>query len=378
MITPTEKYGYWESNRVKFFNKFEALYHASVHKTNIEFKYHNDIWREFDRTWLGKQPLNLLYKERAQQLRDKYQYLILYYSGGSDSHNILRTYIDNNIKLDEICVRWPKALLGSTIYSPNTSDKGSRNYWSEWDYAIKPILEWIVSNRPDIKITIKDYGRDPDKFDMESLVGQADHVRGGALLAYNLVSDSDPYLAAKGVSVGHIWGIDKPILHVDESNKVWMQFSDFAVRMVFSGVADPDSGEAFYWSPELPLLTFEMAFQTSQYYNTNKDSRKYLKWATAPLWDQSINNITGQHQNNTVKNMCYSTWDYRFQADKPTAIDRSDKFFWFYEHPEFADVKKVFVNEASARLAEVDDRFIKKTGLANQMTESFYIRTLYV
>jgi hypothetical protein len=43
-----------------------------------------------------------LCKEYAQYIRDNYDYVILYYSGGSDSTTILNTFLDNNIKIDEI------------------------------------------------------------------------------------------------------------------------------------------------------------------------------------------------------------------------------------------------------------------------------------
>ena len=43
-----------------------------------------------------------LLKERCIQLRDKYNYLILYFSGGSDSETTLQSFIRSGIHLDEI------------------------------------------------------------------------------------------------------------------------------------------------------------------------------------------------------------------------------------------------------------------------------------
>ena len=93
----TEKYGCWETNGLKFGNKVEALIYASQNDTKVKFVYHDNVWKNFDRSVLGKVSLNQLYKERAQQLRDSYDYLILYYSGGADSHNVLMSFINNNI-----------------------------------------------------------------------------------------------------------------------------------------------------------------------------------------------------------------------------------------------------------------------------------------
>jgi hypothetical protein len=94
------KYGCWIVGGIAFDHKLEALRHASnTNNSNIEFYYHNHVFDSVNRGLLGKVPLTTLYKERAEQLRDNYDYLVLHYSGGSDSHNILHTFLSNNIKL---------------------------------------------------------------------------------------------------------------------------------------------------------------------------------------------------------------------------------------------------------------------------------------
>jgi hypothetical protein len=49
--------------------------------------------------------LNHLYKLRAQEIRDKYEYVILFLSGGIDSRNVFESFYNNDIHIDEIvCV----------------------------------------------------------------------------------------------------------------------------------------------------------------------------------------------------------------------------------------------------------------------------------
>ncbi len=49
--------------------------------------------------------LNQLYKLRAQEIRDTYEYVILFLSGGVDSRNVFESFYYNNIHIDEIvCV----------------------------------------------------------------------------------------------------------------------------------------------------------------------------------------------------------------------------------------------------------------------------------
>jgi hypothetical protein len=137
-----------------YYSKSHALYESSVSNKKIEWSFNNEVWENFSKNRLpilGKTPLDTLYKERAQQLRDKYDYLILNYSGGPDSHNILMTFINNNIHLDEVYVKYSHS-VESKLYTPNTTVTGAENIFSEWDFCIKPTLEWLAKEHPSIKI----------------------------------------------------------------------------------------------------------------------------------------------------------------------------------------------------------------------------------
>jgi diphthamide synthase (EF-2-diphthine--ammonia ligase) len=88
-------------------------------------------------------------------LRDKYDYLILYYSGGSDSWTVLNTFLENNIKLDCVYVRWP--FKAENSYTPNTVNQTAYNFMSEWDFVIKKDLEWLAQEHPEIRIETADW-----------------------------------------------------------------------------------------------------------------------------------------------------------------------------------------------------------------------------
>jgi hypothetical protein len=53
---------------------------------------------------------------KAMQLRDQYDYLILAYSGGADSDNILKVFQQNKIHLDEVWCDWPLSLVEKSNY----------------------------------------------------------------------------------------------------------------------------------------------------------------------------------------------------------------------------------------------------------------------
>ena len=107
-----------------------------------------------DWTQPSRIPLTTLYKIRAQQLRDKYDYLMLMFSGGADSTTVLHSFVLNNIHLDEVVVSWPKT-QSSGRYTVSHS-RNPENFTSEWDLAIEPRLKWLEKHFPQTKITIID------------------------------------------------------------------------------------------------------------------------------------------------------------------------------------------------------------------------------
>lgn len=93
---------YWTVNGTKHYRQGDALLAAAASNSNIKFYYHHDTFKEFNWEVEPPQSFDDLCLIRAQQLRDNYKYLRLWYSGGADSHTVLRTFMDNNIHIDEI------------------------------------------------------------------------------------------------------------------------------------------------------------------------------------------------------------------------------------------------------------------------------------
>lgn len=92
---------YTEDNKT-FRSKIAAQKYSLENNKKLYFYYHDDVYKSLDWTVEPKQSLDYYYKEHAQYIRDNYDYVILAYSGGYDSTNILETFYYNNIKLDKI------------------------------------------------------------------------------------------------------------------------------------------------------------------------------------------------------------------------------------------------------------------------------------
>ena len=72
--------GYYQVGKETFAYKSPAVTYASITNEKLKWIFYPEVWRNFinnRRYQLGQVELDTLYKIRAQQLRDKYDYLIL-------------------------------------------------------------------------------------------------------------------------------------------------------------------------------------------------------------------------------------------------------------------------------------------------------------
>jgi hypothetical protein len=316
-------------------NKVQALLEATRlrkqgQSCTVWFLWYHDVFKNFNKELLGKIPLKTLYKERAQQLRDNYDELILYYSGGADSHNILHTFLENNIKLDYVFVRWPYKILDKGLYKPNNQNTGATNFVSEWDYVIKPDLDYLKNNYPEIKIITSDW---LDRADLnlynDDLFSTQNHMHSAVnFLRMQSYSDIEINLLDQGKRVAAIWGTDKPYLKKNSaSSEVSFYFRDDLIQNAVPVNSDANNIEYFYWSPDMPALAYEMAYQTFLWFKSRPDKVQFIN--------------TSQHYSicgEIIKEVCYPHWNFnRFQADKPD-VSKKNKDFWFYDHPEFNSI----------------------------------------
>lgn len=96
------KLPYWTCQGQVFNTKLSALMHASKINNDIEFRFNDEFLDKLDWTKQPPLPIDEYYKQRAEQLRDTYDYILVMYSGGSDSSTIVKTFLRNNIFIDEV------------------------------------------------------------------------------------------------------------------------------------------------------------------------------------------------------------------------------------------------------------------------------------
>lgn len=340
--------GYWKVGSKKFINKYQSLVYATETGLPVNFVFFDHVWEKFNRKLIGTIPLKELYKQRAQQLRDSYDYLILYFSGGADSWNVLRSFVDNGIHLDEVCVKWASDTINRGIYNPGTEDQTAFNYLSEWDLAIAPALEWLSTYYPHVKIEIVDWFKDKKLIGSEQAFELVNHWHDVEVPSLAVWSPSEENLTEKGKRVAGIYGVDKPQVYF-ENGKAYMFFNDMAVTMGSPCPANIFGTEYFYWSPNFPQLAFEMASVATKSFRI--DEKLYQYAFTENLkgdpkgYFESI-----QIQQKELRHIIYDNWTNRFQALKPKMPDRSDKHWWIYKYPELKKFKEGYQDMISLHI----------------------------
>lgn len=137
---------YETNTETRFNSKIDAvLYRDTLPHATAHFHWYEDAFSRLNPSIEPTETLAELCRQRAQELRDTYPYIRLFYSGGTDSHTALVSFIDNNIHLDEIVV--DIKLDKDTNTAENTTNR-------EIAIATIPYLKTIAHRLPKTKITI--------------------------------------------------------------------------------------------------------------------------------------------------------------------------------------------------------------------------------
>jgi hypothetical protein len=378
MITTNNLNGYYLVDGEIIENKMYAILKASEKNTTATWCYYDKIYEDAIKKFGALkilEPLTNTYKNRAQQLRDSYDYLILNYSGGSDSHNILMTFLKNNIKLDHIYVQWPMSLVDKGIYTPNNIDKSNSNFHSEWDLVLKKDLEYIGKNYPNITIEIADWSTQLDTtFYNDDLFSKSVTNLPSIARAQkqNTFSKTEATLSLSGKKVCSIYGVDKPNI-VKKNNQWFFYFVDTGC-MAQPNPDNPNGTEYFYYTPNLPELSIIQAFKMVEWYKKNP-TKQYLITAYSERllanpsminWSYDTHYQEYHEVCEIVKLVCYPNWNFnRFQAAKPfSKLDNLPMGVRAWDNiltvlPNFERIQQHWTYHWKSYLEKIDMKFMR-------------------
>lgn len=311
-----------------FKNKIHALSYGDANNIHPTWDFNDEWFSRFDWTIEPSESLETLYSRRCEELRDRYSWLVLHYSGGSDSHNILVHFWKNNIHIDEIIVAQPLEYFEK--FTSVSLDKDPSAAHNEWHLTLKPDLEWIKKHLPETKIALYDYTKEMLNFDIDQDWVQyaGEHMNPGIVNRFNRYTNITNLDVYNKHNVGHIYGIDKPLVFKAD-NHWYSSFLDsiISIQSSYKPVFDKHShvyAEYFYWAPEAARLLIKQAHMIKNYFEENPS---FIRLATHTKKSNEDRNI----ERNIVRQIVYPYWRKDvFQIKKATTPIWKEHDDWFF------------------------------------------------
>ena len=360
-----EKNGYYIVGDKNFNFKFNALIYATRTQQDVQWEFNTPQFQALD--W--RTPLNVdirtLYRQRAQQLRDRYDYLILCFSGGSDSTTILKSFINNGIHLDEIICDWPVKHTGNWSVSNDTS---SFNHISEWELAIRPMLDYVSTHHPRIRITITDTTEDLSVEDTEHTLTISHMGPYQSTKRYKNVTQRFGEINQTHDRATVIMGCDKPQVFIDR-NVCWTAVVDDHCFFKSSNTPSNRTVEYFFWSGDLPELLREQAHLIYQYLLANPGLKYLFEFQHKFIADQH------RYKQQLIKSIIYPDWNNRtFQADKSDSTVWSSQHEWIMR--EKTPALDAWQSVLNSHFRMIDHKYFKFYPNSNRVysVKSFYSR----
>lgn len=355
----------------KVYNKFRAIELAGGDLSKIHFYWMDDTWNQANWTSEPNESWLDLLRIRCEQIRNKYQYVSLWYSSGYDSHTILRSFVDNNILLDEVLITdrrqffddpeveiainhakyiketyYPDLYINVVKVTPETHRNFYLTYRDKWIYHPGQTTKFSKTNRYFSKNLSNDY--------LQTMKKSEKYHRGDVI------------------------GLDKARVLLRDGK--WYAF--LPDGMIFDSMIG-NNAENFYYHPDLPAMHIKQCWMVIKWFESlpelteelvhqiqGKDFdgifvKYYRRWAEAggrfPLHFSHRTSITGEHKH--------------YHAPDETSIDSIKLLNYFKEHEK--QVYDIYMNG----LTEIRriNQFAEHSTATNTtiLSNQYFIKNLY-
>jgi hypothetical protein len=325
-----DKFGYYEVGGRTTYSKMEALEWASTTNMKAEWNFNRSAFESMD--W-KKEPAGSLwemYKERARQIREEYDYVVLWYSGGSDSHNVLWAWLDAGLKIDEIATTWNYGATG---------DK-QNHYNAEITNVVLPDIAMLKNAGYEFEFRLIDISHFCIKlfstWNTEFEYNVNFHLSPNNPAKHIFRNEIDDYknMIADGKKLCFVWGKEKPVLQY-ENGKHFFVFSDnidntvgpYVQKKYHQGWYD----ELFYWTPDMPQLAIKQAHVLKNYVESCIDESQFEPKSDTKFQTGGYSKrFDGYLKDAYVKTAIYPKWSNDiFCNGKAGSMTYSQRDRWF-------------------------------------------------
>lgn len=328
------KLGYYTVDNLEFDSKIQACIHAAKQNKEVVWHFNDYEFKNYNWQIEPTETLDQLYDRRSKDLREKYDYIIISYSGGADSHNIVSSFIRQNLHIDEIIVNTMESgNKNFTVIDKN--NKRPENAAAEHQLQTIPRLQEIQKLCPHTKITVLDLTDYLFKSWFET--GDASWVfdkREGLnplnVTRFNYIHFSEVRKQFdKDKKIALILGVEKPITLINENNKFYIRFVDRATNIITISEHIKEYTNAvveyFYWSPDSLDILCKQAHVIKRW--VEMDLARQKLWYYKNFYNPKVFRTVHER---ILRTLIYSTWDDTwYQADKATRDWYSEFDSWF-------------------------------------------------
>jgi hypothetical protein len=356
------KYGYYSvGNRITR-SKIEAIEWCQIHNGWPTFHFHDDDFSSYDWKQEPAESIETLYQARAKELREKYDYLVVMYSGGVDSHNMLMSFLSQGIVPDEIAY----------FYHSHSKDDNVMNV--EWNVQTLPRLKVILEKWPSIKLRridmsdmLVDYmHKFIDDIPYVSTNMAANHPMRSL---FNTLIKDWADLKIQGKSLRILYGVDKPRLRFDGTSYIF-NFYDTS-RNGATDRSESDDQEWFYWTPKSPKISIKQSHIVRRFWQHNKD-----RWADLKCtYNKNLGWLFDRENSEAIRlvypyctDEVFLTWrpnnDYYGNRDSEVILANSD-------------ITKKYVDMCESLSKRIDPMYFNqghvKNGYVGSVSKNYYI-----
>lgn len=325
---------------------------------HLTWHFNEHTYKNFDWKIEPTQSLKELYKTRAQAIRDSYDYIVLWYSGGADSRCVLDAFIENDIKIDEIA--------NFVSYDADSDKHSVLN--EEIFFNALPHIEQIKQTHPAMKHRVVDlskiiseiYLRPDVKFDY---IYNIKGIMSANSLARSYIREYvDEYkqIIDSGRRMCFVWGAEKPrLLKIDG---VWNTcfidvFSETNLRL--QSLADQGYfDEWFFWAPDTAPIVAKQSHILMKAMEMAKTSPGLLSSTAGAHLPRSDD---GRYLRNDIyHSLIYPNWRADLiVAPKPQNLLLSERDNWFWrQNPETNDAVRNASNGIKEMIRRVGEYWL--------------------
>lgn len=328
-----DKLGFYCVGDLKFYSKIEAIQHMQRSGIHLSWNFNNAVFESHDWTKEPADSILELYRRRAQQLRDQYDHIVLFYSGGADSQTVLESFVDNDIKIDELATM--VNYQGDSVKNSYFNSETFNVVLPKID-ALKQRFPWIQHRIVDLSQFMIDYFSAADSVEnfyyaMNNAMNPNSVSREGIGLKVKEWRD----LIHQGKKVCMLWGSDKPRV-VHHNGKFFYQFQDVldngpTVKSIAG--QQPYHDELFFWTPDLPEICIKQGHLIKNYLSHHDvTSLPFVSKVNSGLAFKVVNGVKHWISVHGVHEIIYPAWDINtFSAGKGNgSLIFSLRDSWFF------------------------------------------------